>query len=124
MQDAEDNPPTRCSGEEARWLFWDHHLPRERFRELTETGRALWICGGEEKAGLLRWGYFWDEIPFLNLIWLHESCRGEGPEGRPWALWEDSLRKAGCRAAMTSTRGRGGAALLPEGWLPDTGSLF
>ena len=71
-------------GEEARWLFWDHHLPRERFRELTETGRALWICGGEEKAGLLRWGYFWDEIPFLNLIWLHESCRGKGPEGRPW----------------------------------------
>ena len=65
-------------GEEARWLFWDHHLPRERFRELTETGRALWICGGEEKAGLLRWGYFWDEIPFLNLIWLHESCRGDG----------------------------------------------
>ena len=60
-------------GEEARWLFWDHHLPRERFRELTETGRALWICGGEEKAGLLRWGYFWDEIPFLNLIWLHEK---------------------------------------------------
>ena len=43
-------------GEEARWLFWDHHLPRERFRELTETGRGLWICGGEEKAGLLRWG--------------------------------------------------------------------
>ena len=112
-------------GDAARGLLWDHHLPRERFRELTETGRALWICGGEEKAGLLRWGYFWDEIPFLNLIWLHESCRGEGAGRAAMALWEDSLRKAGCRAAMTSTQADEGAQhFYRKLGYRDTGSLI
>ena len=98
MQDAEDNPPTRCSGRRS---------PVALLGPPPSPGAvpgALWICGGEEKAGLLRWGYFWDEIPFLNLIWLHESCRGEGAGRAAMALWEDSLRKAGCRAAMTSTQ--------------------
>lgn len=91
-------------GEEARWLFWDPHLPRPRFRELAEAGRALWIYDGEEKAGLLRWGYFWDEIPFLNLIWLHECCRRQGTGRAAMALWEERLRAEGFRAAMTSTQ--------------------
>jgi GNAT superfamily N-acetyltransferase len=55
------------------------------------------------QAVLLRWGYFWDEIPFMNLLWIHEELRGRGLGTRLVAFWEDEMRKAGYRDVMTST---------------------
>ena len=46
-----------AADEEAEWLSWDAHLSRKEFRPLAERGRLLWITAGEEKAGVLRWGF-------------------------------------------------------------------
>ena len=95
--------PARLN-EEAEWLFVDHHLPQSSFSALAREGRALWILADREKVGLMRWGLFWDEIPFLNLIWLYSDCRRKGIGQAAMERWEDSLRKKGYRAAMTSTQ--------------------
>jgi len=50
-----------------------------------------------------RSGCFWDEIPFMNLLWVQEEWRGRGFGARLVAFWEDELRKAGYAEVMTST---------------------
>ena len=90
--------------ETAKWLTWDAHLPREEFRPLAERGRLLWISAGGEKAGVLRWGLFWDEIPFLNLLWLDPGYRRMGIGSQAVELWEAARRAEGHKAVMTSSQ--------------------
>ena len=59
---------------------------------------------GEALAGWLRWNLFWDNSPFLNLLFVLEARRGGGL-GRALAEhWEERMREAGYGAVMTSTQ--------------------
>ena len=93
-----------AADEETEWLLRDTHLPRKEFRPLAERGRLLWITAGEEKAGVIRWGLFWDEIPFLNLLWLEPGRRRMGFGAKAMELWENARRAEGYRAVMTSSQ--------------------
>ena len=39
---------------------------------------VLVMLDGDNFAGWLRWGLFWDEHPFMNLLYLLEPYRGKG----------------------------------------------
>lgn len=54
--------------------------------------------------GWLRFGYLWDAIPFMNLLFVLEPHRGRGL-GRGLVLfWEDQMRQRGYGRVMTSTQ--------------------
>lgn len=53
--------------------------------------------------GWLRWGLFWDELPFMNRLHVAESRRGEGVGSLLVREWELACGRAGHTTVMTST---------------------
>lgn len=88
----------------AVWKKFDRHLSQETFeRKVCEE--MVWILYIDDTpAGVLRWGLFWDTIPFLNLIFLDEQYRRIGL-GR-WAMncWEKQMKQQGYGFIMVSTQ--------------------
>ena len=82
----------------------DKHISADALRESLAGARVLVLCDGEEIAGWLRWSLFWDEIPFMNLLYLLEPYRGRGLGRRLVETWEAALRGAGYAQALTSTQ--------------------
>ena len=55
-------------------------------------------------VGWLRFGFFWDEIPFANLLYILSPFRGCGFGKALMAAWEDEMQKEGFSIFMTSTQ--------------------
>ncbi|MDD3243239.1 MAG: GNAT family N-acetyltransferase [Eubacteriales bacterium] len=86
-------------------LQWDHHLPPKQLAEKLRCGQ-IYILEDEAAArqGWLRYGLFWDEIPFMNLLWVMDGHRGEGWGRALVERWEADCRDAGYDRVMTSTQ--------------------
>ncbi len=54
-------------------------------------------------VGWLRFGLFWDSIPFMNLLYLLDGYRRQGLGTRLVAHWEAAMLEKGYSLAMTST---------------------
>ena len=59
-------------------LKYDRHIYHNKVGECIHNGLVDVLCDGEQIAGVLRWNLFWQSIPFLDLIFLDEACRGRG----------------------------------------------
>lgn len=57
----------------------DQHVLIELIMAKIRAGE-VYIVRNEEGSniGWMRFGYFWDNTPFLNLIWIEEQYRGNG----------------------------------------------
>ncbi len=81
----------------------DPHLSEQQLKMKLRSAEVLVACDGEQVVGVLRWNYFWDQIPFMNLLRIEESYRRRGLGKRLVTHWEDVLRQAGHASVMTST---------------------
>ncbi len=81
----------------------DHWISEEMLKKAVEQERVLIAEEDGVFAGWLRYGLFWDEIPFMNMLRLREESRGKG-FGREFVLfWEDLMKKKEFKQVMTST---------------------
>ena len=55
-------------------------------------------------AGWLRWGLFWDCIPFMNMLYFIEPYRRKGFGGQLVIYWEEEMKKLGFSSVLTSTQ--------------------
>ena len=63
----------------------------------------LFIDGKYE--GWLRFNLFWDNIPFMNLLFIiSEDQRGKGYGRKLVAFWEHEMAEQGYKFVMTSTQ--------------------
>lgn len=85
-------------------LEHDRHIARARLERKIEEGQVLVLLDGENFAGWLRWGLFWDEHPFMNLLYLLEPYRGKGLGRELVTDWENRMKAAGHDVVMTSTQ--------------------
>ena len=53
--------------------------------------------------GWLRYGYFWDNTPFMNVLWIDKPYRGQGIGKQAVLVWETEMRAKGFTLVMTST---------------------
>ena len=81
----------------------DCHISDVELRRKIAAGLVLLIADGSRRCGVLRWGLFWDNTPFLNLICLAEPFRRRGLGSRALAEWEEARRRAGYKLVLTST---------------------
>jgi ribosomal protein S18 acetylase RimI-like enzyme len=81
----------------------DGHVSYEVLREKLGRREILVLRHEGRRVGFLRFGLFWDEIPFMNLLWIEESSRGRGLGTRLIAFWENEMRKLDHDTAITST---------------------
>ena len=81
----------------------DHHISRKELLQLIFLSRVTVLEIDGEFAGWLRWNLFWDNTPFLNMLYLLEPYRGQGYGRRMMVHWESSMVKQGYDQVMTST---------------------
>ena len=79
------------------------HVSPETLAELVLVGRVMVVKVDEEAIGFLRWGLFWDQIPFMNLLWVLPDRRGQGVGTTLVEAWEQSQLAAGHGLVLTST---------------------
>lgn len=82
----------------------DRHVPRERIRKLVSDGFVLAAFSGDSFAGWLRYGLFWDGIPFMNMLFVLEEYRGNGIGTALVREWERLAAGNGHDIVMTSTQ--------------------
>ena len=88
----------------ASCLALDGHLPEGAYAPKLAAKQVYLLSEAGEDLALLRWGLFWDSIPFCNLLYVAEGARGRG-YGRALAeRWEADMKARGYDLAMTSTQ--------------------
>lgn len=81
----------------------DHHIDRDVIREKVARREVMVAYVEDRPVGFLRYGCFWDEIPFMNLLWVEEESRGKGYGTQLVSFWEEEMRKLGHDSVMTSS---------------------
>ncbi|MFD0672911.1 GNAT family N-acetyltransferase [Cohnella sp. GCM10027633] len=95
-------PATR--GDSAYIRSRDRHVRPDLIDSKIDNGEIMMIRDAYGAAiGWLRYGYFWDNTPFMNMLWLDEPYRGQGLGKSAVLHWEDELRRRGFPLVMTST---------------------
>ena len=88
----------------------DHHILESLILPKIK-GNEIYILQneGESIIGWMRYGYFWDNTPFMNMIWIDEPYRSKGLGKKAVLFWEDEMKKQGFKMVMTSTLSNEGA---------------
>ena len=81
----------------------DHHVGREVIREKVSRREIMVAYVEDRPVGFLRYGYFWDVIPFMNLLGVEEGSRGKDYGTRLVSFWEGEMRKLDHDSVMTSS---------------------
>lgn len=81
----------------------DGHIAPGELEAQIERGRILIAQEGGRRIGWLRWNLFWDNTPFLNLLFLMEEHRQKGYGRQLMQEWERRMAAQGFRLLMTST---------------------
>lgn len=88
----------------------DKHVAKELIKSKIAAKEILVAKDGKGKTvGWLRYNYFWDNTPFMNMLYLEEDSRGLGIGKRLVEFWENEMKKKGYELVMTSTLSNEGA---------------
>ncbi len=96
-----------------RWADWedwpelckrDHHLPEQELRRAIRLRRVLVGVDNGALVGWLRYNLFWDNTPFLNLLYVKEEYRNLGWGRALHQHWEEAMKKEGFSVLLTSTQ--------------------
>lgn len=82
----------------------DRHVRPDTLRSRIQNRQILIVEDAGVRSGWLRWNLFWDEIPFLNLLFILEPERGRGLGTALMDAWETVLFSDSHPVAMTSTQ--------------------
>lgn len=86
------------------WYTLDQHLPEAEFIKKVTDKRGYVILHGEKPIGIMRYNMFWDNTPFLTLIYIDFSYHNKGYGRKAMEFWEDEMAKQGYKMIMTSTQ--------------------
>ncbi|MCY9698312.1 GNAT family N-acetyltransferase [Paenibacillus alginolyticus] len=83
----------------------DHHILENLILPKIKKNEIYILRNQDESnIGWMRYGYFWDNTPFMNMIWVDEQYRGKGVGKQVVLLWEDQMKQNGFKLVMTSTQ--------------------
>ncbi len=82
----------------------DKHVSEAELRNIIAAKRILVIHQGDTFIGWLRFGLFWDNIPFMNMLYILDRYRGKGLGTALVSFWENEMKKDGYSRVLTSTQ--------------------
>lgn len=85
-------------------LSKDSHIKESVWEETIKSSREIIMFVDNNFAGWLRWNLFWDEIPFMNMLYFLEEYRGKGYGTQIVRFWESEMIKLGYDKVMTSSQ--------------------
>lgn len=81
----------------------DRHISKEELKNSIRLSRVYVLEEGGEVLGWLRYNLFWDNTPFMNMLYLLEESRGKGFGKSLVTYWENEMKGLGYETVMTST---------------------
>ena len=82
----------------------DRHVSKQLIKnKLNEKEVIIAKNNDNEIVGWLRYNYFWDNTPFMNMLYLNEEYRSKGIGKELVGFWENEMRILGYEMVMTST---------------------
>lgn len=81
----------------------DKHIRETELKNAIALKRVLVMYQNDHFAGWLRFNLFWDEIPFMNMLYLLEEYRGQGYGRQLVMFWEKEMKESGYGMVLTST---------------------
>ncbi|MDI6400968.1 GNAT family N-acetyltransferase [Balneolaceae bacterium ANBcel3] len=98
---------TTCSYATQKHFLWlkdrDRWLSEEALKNKVSSNEVLLAQDGKIIVGWLRFGYFWDIIPIMNMLFIDEAYRGKGTGKALVQFWEDEMKKKGHTLVLTSS---------------------
>ncbi len=82
----------------------DSHISLTELDSVIRLGRVLLLTADAEPVGWLRWSLFWDNTPFMNLLYLLDGHRMQGHGRTLVAHWERQMQQSGHALVLTSTQ--------------------
>ena len=84
---------------------FDSHVSREELADIISRQRVIVMENDEGvMTGWLRYGLFWDNTPFMNLLYVKEEERGKGYGRQLVDFWEREMAAKGYSRLITSTQ--------------------
>lgn len=81
----------------------DRHISPGELARSIDAKRVLVLFLGGSFAGWLRYNLFWDNTPFMNMLYILEDYRGKGRGGQLVRFWEQEMAGGGYRTVLTSS---------------------
>jgi len=86
------------------WFTLDKHMSDSEFELKARDRRGYIVSDNDRRIGIMRYNLFWDNIPFLTLIYIDEAYQGKGFGKQAIFYWENEMRGLGYKMVMTSTQ--------------------
>ncbi len=83
---------------------YDRHICETELKNCIKTERILIMFNDDLFIGWLRYSLFWDNIPFMNMLYLLEDYRGKGYGSQLVSFWEQEMLKSKYKMVLTSTQ--------------------
>ncbi len=87
-----------------RIMKHDRHVAVDVLKKKIADKEVYVVYDDEYFAGWLRYNLFWDNTPFMNMLYLPEEYRARGIGRLLVECWEEDMKKLGYRELMTSTQ--------------------
>jgi len=104
---------------------YDKHISREELENIIKLQRVIVMFDKNKFVGWLRYNLFWDNIPFMNMIYLLDDERGKGKGSQLVGFWENEMKQKKYEFLLTSTQSNEDAQFFYRklGYI-DSGSLL
>ncbi len=81
----------------------ERHISQERLTQKIKDNEVLVAVDNNAIIGYLRFNFFWDHIPFVNLISVEKEHRGKGVGKNLMGYFESEMKAKDYTTVMTST---------------------
>ena len=85
-------------------LKYDSHVSKEELENIIKLNRVYMIFEDSEFVGWLRYNLFWDNTPFMNMLFMLDGYRGKGYGKILMNYWESEMKNNGYDFVLTSTQ--------------------
>jgi len=82
---------------------YDGHVTEQMLAKAISDKRVLVFKSADIVMGLVRWNYFWDSIPFLNMLFVPSGYTHHGVGTGLLKFWESEMQAQGYTRVLTST---------------------
>jgi ribosomal protein S18 acetylase RimI-like enzyme len=81
----------------------ERHISESMLKQKLEACEILIASDNDTPIGYLRYNYFWDNTPFMNLLYIEEAYRRQGLGKQLVKHWENLMKDKGYARVMTSS---------------------
>lgn len=86
------------------WFSLDKHISIIELNKKIRDKKGYVMFLNDKPIGVLRYSLFWDSIPFVNMLYIHNDYQGKGYGKAFCKFFEDDMKALGHGMIMTSTQ--------------------